>query len=251
MELEEKKSVRILFLDFLRGAAVWAMIIYHFFWDMGFFGYIDFSIATAGFGLICAQIIGSSFILISGFSLYLASLSKKFQQKFILRFIKLLSLSGLISFVTLIFDKNNFIFFGILHLITFCSLLGFIIIKAKNTYFIFYLTLITVLISITDVKFELPIYMSWVGLNITLPVTNDFYPVIPWVFYFLLGLWLGNISIPAGQVNWRWKYYKNEFLPTGRIFKFLILSGKNSLLIYILHQPIFFSLFLIFNRIVS
>ena len=60
--------MRILFLDILRGLAVLAMIIYHFFWDLGFFGYIDFSIATTGLGLIIAQIIGASFILISGFS---------------------------------------------------------------------------------------------------------------------------------------------------------------------------------------
>ena len=243
--------MRILFLDILRGVAVLAMIVYHFFWDLGFFGYIDFSIATTGFGLICAQIIGSSFILISGFSLKLSSLSKKFQRKFFFRFIKLLALSCLISFVTIIFDKNNFIFFGILHLLTFCSLMGFILIKAKNTYFIFFLLLITVLISVTNLKFELPIYMSWVGLNVTLPVTNDFYPVIPWILYFLIGLWLGNMLVPSEPSSWGWSSYQNELLTNGRSFKLIILSGRNSLLIYILHQPIFFSLFLIFNRIVS
>ncbi len=243
--------MRILFLDILRGLAVLAMIIYHFFWDLGFFGYIDFSIATTGIGLMFAQIIGASFILISGFALNLSSLSKKFQSKFFWRFIKLLSLSFLISFVTLIFDKNNFIFFGILHLLAFCSLLGFILIKAKNTYLIFLILVIVALISTTNIKFDLPIYMSWIGLNVTLPVTNDFYPVIPWILYFLLGLWLGNVLTPTELSSWKWSSNKNELLINGRIVKVLLLSGRNSLLIYILHQPIFFSLFLIFNRIVS
>ena len=93
--------------------------------------------------------------------------------------------------------------------------------------------------------------MSWVGLNVTLPVTNDFYPVIPWILYFLLGLWLGNVITPKELSSWKWSSYKNELFTNGRIVKFLLLSGRNSLLIYILHQPIFFSLFLIFNSIVS
>ena len=243
--------MRIIYLDVLRGMAVLAMISYHFFWDLGFFGYIDFSLATTGFGLIIAQIIGSSFLLISGFSLNLSISSKSFQTRFWWRFLKLLSFSCLISVVTLIFDKNNFIFFGILHLLTFCSLLGFVITKAKNTYFIFLILLLTILISITNFKFDLPIEFSWIGLNNIVPNTNDFYPVIPWIIFFLMGLWLGNVLTPTELSSWKWSSHKNELLINGRIVKFLILSGRNSLLIYILHQPIFFSLFLVFNRIVS
>ena len=92
-EITERKSVRIIYLDVLRGMAVLAMISYHFFWDLGFFGYIDFSLATTGFGLIIAQIIGSSFLLISGFSLNLSISSKSFQTRFWWRFLKLLSFS--------------------------------------------------------------------------------------------------------------------------------------------------------------
>ncbi len=243
--------MRILFLDILRGVAVLAMIIYHFFWDLGFFGYIDFSLATTGFGLISAQIIGSSFILISGFSLNLSSLSKNFQRKFWWRFIKLLFLSILISIATLIFDKNNFIFFGILHLITFCSLVGFILIKIKNTYLIFFALLLTIFISKANLQFDLPVYISWIGLNANLPNTNDFYPVLPWMIYFLIGLWIGKILTNRGLKNWRWDSYQNKNVVNGNISKFFLLSGRNSLAIYILHQPVFFSLFLIFNGIVS
>ncbi len=243
--------MRILFLDLLRGVAVLAMICYHFFWDLGFFGYVDFSLATTGLGLNIAQIIGSSFIFISGFSLNLASLSNNFQRNFRWRFFKLLLLSCLISLVTLIFDKNNFIFFGILHLLTFCSLMGFILIKVKNTYFIFFVLLIALLVSITNWKFDLPVQMSWIGLNIIVPQTSDFYPVIPWVIYFLMGLWLGKILNTKILNSSKWVFAEKEFLRHGRISKFFLLSGRNSLVIYILHQPIFFSLFLIFNRIMS
>ena len=126
--------MRIQFLDLLRGIAVVAMVSYHFFWDLGFFGYIDLSVVTTGLGLIIAQIIGSSFILIAGFSLHLSSLSKNFQKKFWFRTAKLFFLSFLISLATLIFDRNNFIFFGILHLLTFCSVFGFFALKIRNTY---------------------------------------------------------------------------------------------------------------------
>tara|TARA_X000001036_G_C20410004_1_gene696615 strand:- start:72 stop:803 length:732 start_codon:yes stop_codon:yes gene_type:complete len=243
--------MRILFLDVLRGVAVLAMICYHFFWDLGFFGYVDFSLATTGFGLNIAQIIGSTFIFVSGFSLNLSSLSTNFQRNFWWRFAKLLSLSCLISSVTLIFDKNNFIFFGILHLLTFCSLIGFILIRSKNTYFIFLILVTTILISITNYKFDLPVQMSWLGLNIIVPNTSDFYPVIPWIIYFLMGLWLGKLLNIELLNSSNWGFNEKDILSHGSIFKFLSLSGRNSLVIYILHQPIFFSLFLIFNRIMS
>ena len=227
------------------------MICYHFFWDLGFFGYVDFSLATNGLGLIIAQIIGASFLFISGFSLILSSLSTSYERNFWWRFAKLLSLSCLISLVTLIFDKNNFIFFGILHLLTFCSLAGFVLIKARNTYFIFFIFLIILLVSITNLKFELPDYISWIGLNISVPNTNDFYPVIPWIIYFLMGLWFGKLLNLKILNSSKWIFDEKEITSHGKIFRVLLLSGRNSLIIYILHQPIFFSLFLIFNRIMS
>ena len=239
--------MRIYSLDFLRGLAVIFMVIYHFFWDLGFFGYIDISLATSGLGLIVAQAIGASFIFISGVSLSLYYFSSKFLSKFWFRLLKLFLISCLISIVTLVFDRNNFIFFGILHLLTICSLIGLILFKFNNQFFYVLILTMTLAISFYDPSFELPVYLSWIGLSASLPNTNDFYPIFPWINFYILGCWLGSLS--NAKIIKSAIYYNNRELSF--IYKWIVFFGKKSLTLYILHQPVFFSLFLIFNSIVS
>ena len=74
--------LRIHLLDILRGVSVLAMIVYHFFWDLGYFEFIELKNITQGFPLIIAQLIGGSFIIISGISSKFAILSDDFIIKF-------------------------------------------------------------------------------------------------------------------------------------------------------------------------
>ena len=201
--------MRLNFLDLLRGIAVFSMVIYHFFWDLGFFGYIDISLVTSGLGLASAQIIGSSFILISGFSLSIFRSRENNERKFWMRFLKLLVLSLLISFVTKIFDPRNFIFFGILHLLTFCSLIGFIILKQKKPYLFFLLLVASLSASLMNLQFELPYYLAWIGLNVIVPNSGDFYPVLPWIVFYLIGIWLGNFFYKLIEKKQKNFYQKN------------------------------------------
>ena len=41
--------------------------------------------------------------------------------------------------------------------------------------------------------FDLPTTLSWLGFNKTPPITNDFYPLFPWLTFYLLGFWVGQI----------------------------------------------------------
>jgi len=77
--------LRIHLLDVLRGISVSAMIVYHFFWDLGYFKFIELENMMRGLPLLCAQCIGASFIVISGISFRLASQSKNFSIKFLKR----------------------------------------------------------------------------------------------------------------------------------------------------------------------
>ena len=87
------------------------MIVYHFFWDLGYFGLIDLGLITQGLGLLIAQIIGLSFITIAGVSSRLLSLSNNFRPKFVKRFLILVLISSLISAATFLLDRDSFIFF--------------------------------------------------------------------------------------------------------------------------------------------
>ena len=81
--------LRIHLLDILRGISVSAMIVYHFFWDLGYFKFIELENITRGLPLLFAQCIGASFIVISGISLRLASYSNNFSAKFLKRLLVL------------------------------------------------------------------------------------------------------------------------------------------------------------------
>ena len=64
---------------------MFAMIIYHFYWDLGYFGFIDLRVVTQGLGLFIAQLIGLSFITIAGISSRLLSLSNNCKLKIVKR----------------------------------------------------------------------------------------------------------------------------------------------------------------------
>ena len=225
------------------------MIAYHFFWDLGYFGFINIQLITQGLGLFIAQLIGLSFITIAGISSRILTLSDRFKEKFLKRFFKLVIVSLIISTATFMLDKNSFIFFGILHFLSVCSLISLILIQIKNNFHLFLIFFCAAIISISGMTFDMPFMLSWVGFNNEVPVTNDFYPLFPWVTFYFFGFWLGkvidrklnrkidNLSMPINEIN--------IFL---RFFEYI---GRKALIVYILHQPILFSLFFLFIKVAS
>ncbi len=241
--------LRIHLLDALRGLSVSAMIVYHFFWDLGYFKFIELENMTRGLPLLFAQCIGASFIVISGISFRLASNSKNFSIKFVKRLLVLLLICSLITSITFFLDRKSYIFFGILHFLATCSILGLLFLKIKNSYFFFILFVSSFVVSTSEITLDLPSYFSWLGLNSEVPITNDFYPLFPWISFYFFGLW---VSEPARvYLMHKDRAYRNYYPKFIFIYIGLQFLGRNSLTVYILHQPIFFSLFLIFIRISS
>ncbi len=241
--------MRLFLLDILRGVCVFAMIIYHFFWDLGYFGFIDLRVVTQGLGLFLAQLIGFSFITIAGISSRLLSLSNSYKSKIIRRIFRLMTISIAISILTFILDKNNFIFFGILHFLSVCSLISLLLIKIKSNFQLLLIFLVSGLISMSEITFNIPLIFSWLGLSKELPLTNDFYPIIPWITFYFFGFWLGSIinEIP----NKKLKNISITDTQPGFTLKLIEYVGRKSLVIYILHQPLLFSLFFIFIQLTS
>ena len=236
--------LRIHLLDVLRGGLVLAMVIYHFFWDLGYFKFIDLKNIIQGLPLLLAQCIGAGFIIVSGISFKLASLSYNFRAKFLKRIGVLLLICLLITLITVLLDSTSYIFFGIIHLMVACSLIGYLLLRIKYNYLLFVIFIFSLIPSISKIKYDLPNYLSWLGVSREVPITNDFYPLFPWVSFYLFGLWVYHplrSYITDQNKSSHINYYKFSI-----IYKGLQFLGRTSLTIYILHQPIFFSLFLIF-----
>ncbi|MFL2793318.1 MAG: heparan-alpha-glucosaminide N-acetyltransferase [Paracoccaceae bacterium] len=242
--------MRVFLLDITRGICVLAMIAYHFCWDLGYFGFIDLRLITQGFGLLIAQLIGLSFITIAGISSRILSLSDSFEQKFLKRFLKLVFISAIISIVTFILNRNSFIFFGILHFLSVCSLISLILVYIKSSSFhLLLIFLCAAIISISRITFNLPFMLSWLGFNREIPTTNDFYPLFPWITFYFFGFWFGKIFYEKlNQKDGSSPMLINE---KSIFFKFFEYMGQKALVIYILHQPILFSLFFVFIKVAS
>ena len=226
-----------------------AMIVYHFFWDLGYFNFIELRNVTQGIPLLFAQCIGASFIIISGISSRLSSLSYNYKRKFFKRVGVLVLICFFITSITFLVDKKSFIFFGILHFLVTCSIISLFFLKIKKNYVFFIIFVCSLVLSASKITFNLPAHFSWIGFNSEVPITNDFYPLFPWVSFYFFGLWVCEPlrEFLESKNRSSYLYYPKLIV----IYEGLQFLGRNSLTVYILHQPIFFSLFLIFIRISS
>ena len=118
------KFPRIEAIDLARGAALIAMAIYHFTWDLEFFGYVDEGMTAHGGWKLFARCIASSFLFLVGVSLFLAHGKGIRWRGFLIRVAMVAGAALAISLVTYIAVPGAFIFFGILHEIALASLLG-------------------------------------------------------------------------------------------------------------------------------
>ena len=226
-----------------------AMVLYHFMWDLGYFKFIDLETVTRGVSLFFAQCVGASFIIISGISFKVLIRNDKYRKKFLKRLSTLVIICFVITSVTFFIDNNSFIFFGILHFLATCSIISFLLVKLFNKHTLLILFFVSSALSVANVNYSLPAYLSWIGFNQDIPSSNDFYPLFPWVSFYFFGLWISD-PVRNYLLKHNEKIYDSH--PSlNFIYKSLQFLGKNSLPIYILHQPIFFSLFLIFIRISS
>lgn len=246
----KNEKFRIPALDFIRGWLILMMMLYHFFWDLGYFGYIDIYVVVSGIGLLIAQFIGASFIFLSGVSVSLLFSSNSFSGRvFLVKFLKLCSISVLITLVTWFVDSQNFIYFGILHLLSVCYLLAYSILRFGNKFTVHSISVVLSLIWLFELKFNISPFWAWTGVNQEIPNANDFYPIIPWGIFFLFGILSSNYALVLIKKFKIGVFNKTFDLLIGKL-KIIRWAGRNSLLMYICHQPLFFSLFFLFNTLV-
>ena len=227
-------TLRKPWLDCARGIAVIAMVIYHFTWDLSFFGIIETKVNTSAFWRGLARFIAGSFLFLSGISLYFAHKNGIRWTHFLRRFGIIAGAAALVTLVTWYQFPDSYIFFGILHCIAVSSVIGLIFVRVHYA-FAFIVALVTFALPFvfTNTFFDVPI-LAFIGLR-TLPIrTNDFVPLLPWIASFLTGIGLAQI---AHRFD-----FKSLFNVPRLLTKPLSFLGRYSLIIYLIHQPILFEL---------
>lgn len=217
---------RIWELDAFRGICIVGMVILHLLFDcidlFGLFSWQYPPILTflANWG-------GIFFLIVSGICVTLGRHHLK-------RGLCVLGFGLLCTAVTFalyklgLFGFGIVIWFGALHCLGVCMLLWAMLRRLKP----FPLLLLAVLllclsIWVRGIRVSVP-YFTFLGLVSPEFSSGDYFPLLPYLGFFLLGAVLGKTLYRE----------KKSLLPPVRGFGFFQFCGRNSLWIYLLHQPL-------------
>lgn len=222
----EEKRERVQLIDALRGLCVVMMVIHHFFFDL-----VEFLNAPAW--LFSNSIFDILHYIFAGLFILLSGVSSRFSRSNIKRGLKVIGAALVITAVTLFIDMP--IYFGILHFLGLSMVIYGLTkklldkIPQKIQPIIYVLLLIASAVFIGSVNIESR--FLWM-FGITYPgfYSADYFPLLPWIFVFLLGTWVGYI-IRKGSLPDRFYTAKPPLLPA---------IGRRAFILYLVHQPVLY-----------
>ena len=232
---------RIELMDAMRGLALCLMVIHHFLYDLCAF-------CGAPWWLFTNPVFDPLHYFFAGLFILLSGVSSNFSRSNVKRGLKALAVSLGITVVT--YFMGMVIVYGVLHLLGTCMLLYGLTQKfweklnGKAPWVTPALSAVGVLATAKLVNgYPTTTPHLWMfGLTTPDFTSSDYFPLLPWMFVFLLGTWAGRY-VREGKLP-RWFYETKA--------PHLAAVGRQSLLIYVVHQPVLYGLtmlgLLIFGR---
>lgn len=211
------------------------MALFHFTWDLDYFGLAPAGVTASAPFKWLGDGIAASFLLVVGASLALASRHGFAPRAFFRRLLTITGAAALITLATWYAFPDEFIFFGILHCIALSSLAAAPFLRAR----------LPIVLLVAAIALMLPIFIAspfldapqywWLGLGTHQPLSNDWRPFLPWFGVVLIGLAGARAALAHGLPS-----RIADAHPKGIVGRGLILAGRRSLLIYLVHQPLLF-----------
>ena len=221
-------------VDVARGVAIILMIIYHFSFDVNYFGIAKINLYDLSW-ILFQRSIGTLFLLLVGISLTLSeSRNKEGHIKHAKRALMLGAVAFVITIATWIYPNEGFVQFGIIHLIAVSTLLAplFFRFRWMNAVLGLIVIFAGLYIGMNNMSTESK-YLFWLGIVYPGYQALDHYPMLPWFGVVLIGIYLGQIVFPNGES----KIKLSEKIIHNPYVQKLAFLGKNSLVVYLLHQP--------------
>lgn len=213
---------RIYELDALRGLGILLVVFFHTAWDIC--TEYNLEIINAPFITALVYLFAGMLIFISGASSYLGKNTSK-------RGVVVLLCALGVTAVTYVMSPKSYIGFGILHLLGVSMLVSWTI---KKLHIPNWAVLIFALVAFITGLFAGKIHVEtkllfWLGLTTKYYSAPDFYPLLPWLGVFLFGYLFSSNFYKEHKSPFSKGWYRNDILS---------FSGRHSLVIYVVHQPI-------------
>ena len=280
MEKKKSGSGRLALLDSLRGLTLISMILYHACWDAVYLLGANWQWYGSRAAYIWQQSICWTFIMLSGFCI-------PFSSKLLRRGLEVFGAGALVMAVTCILLPEDRVVFGVLTLIGSCMLLMVALRKVLDRDFrgetsaesstvrkasgvnrdaILFIVFVILFILFKDVNYgeigtgmlhriipaipkltiRIPeaLYANLATAYLGFPPADfysmDYFSLLPWAFLYLCGYELHWILKAAGVLDA--PILKKEIRP-------LAFMGRNSLVIYLLHQPVLYLFVLLISAL--
>ena len=224
---------RIWELDALRGVCILCVIVVHFLFDLSFFGGLDLTLPA--WYIFIQEYGGAIFVVLSGVCVTLGSKSVR-------RGLIVFACGMLITAVTYgmyrlgMSGADVVVKFGVLHLLGVCMLVYPAFKKLPPAA----LAVLGLLIAVTGYAIRgVVVPQHWLfplGLTYEGFTSSDYFPLFPQLGYFLIGAAIGKTAYREKKTLLPGSFQKT---PVARFFCW---CGRQSLFIYLLHQPIVYGL---------
>jgi len=221
-------SSRIPLIDALRGVAVLLMVAHHFLYDLWtFLGAPSWLFTNPVFDFL-HYVFAGLFIMLSG-------VSARFSRSNLKRGLKVIAAALAITLVT--WQMDMIIVFGILHFLGF-SMVFYALTRRlwdripEKAAPILYVALTVASILFLDGVSSTSNWLWMFGITYAGFFSADYFPILPWIFVFLFGTWMGEIIRQRRMPEW---FYSVRVPRLSSV-------GRKSFLIYLVHQPILYGL---------
>ena len=230
------RAARLPLIDALRGLAVAQMIVYHFIYDLKYFGWVQLAMTRDQPWVGWRTAIVTQFLLLVGVSLVLRATRRPGEREFLRRWTQVAAAAALVSAGSWLLFGPRFIWFGILHFIAAALVIGRLLLPLGTGCIALGLAAIAVGLGFKH-EFFGTMATGIVGFAPQKPRTEDYVPLFPWIGVVLVGigaasLWQRHGFAIAPALQWL-----NAAPP-----RLLVLLGTWALTVYLAHQPVLMGL---------
>jgi uncharacterized membrane protein len=223
---------RLQLVDILRGFAVAQMIVYHFIYDLAYFGWLDLVMTRDQPWVAWRTAIVTQFLLLVGVSLVLRTSFKPSTADFWKRWAQIAAAALLVSLGSWLVFGPRFIYFGILHFVAAALLVAWPLLRLGAWNIALGAVCVVFGLLYSNEFFNAP-PANIVGFMTGKPRTEDYVPLFPWIGVVLIG---AGLATRWQRAQWRVLNALrslNEHAP-----RWLLFLGTWALTVYLVHQPI-------------